>query len=184
MDPGLRVLGVLRPTVEALGAITLTRHVGLVGTPGTISSGSYQIEIHKLYPDILLTAEACPMWVPMVENVELDSEGTAYFVRRHVDHVFLTDPFIDTLLLGCTHYPLLLPLIQRYVPEGVRIISQGQYVADSLTDYLRRHPEMEACCTRGGTCRFLTTESEAKFKESAALFIKQPVEAQQIQLGL
>lgn len=183
MDPSLRVLGVLRPTVEALGAITRTRHVGLTGTPGTILSGSYPLEVHKLYPDIVITGEACPMWVPLVENGEQDSEGAAYFVKKNIDHLLNQDNKIDTLLLGCTHYPLLLPQIKKFVPHGVNIVSQGEYVAESLKDYLKRHPEMEAKCTKNGSCTYLTTESVEKFEESASNFVSGPVRAKHIRLG-
>ncbi len=182
LDPGFRVLGILRPTVEVLGALTVSRHVGLVGTPGTIASGSYPIEIHKLYPDIVVRQEACPMWVPLVENGEYNSEGAAFFVKKDLDHLFGKDNSIDTLVLGCTHYPLLLPQIRRFVPENVHIISQGSYVASSLVDYFRRHPEMAVRCSRGSQRTFLTTESERKFEESASLFVKRPIKASHIRL--
>ncbi|MDP4278321.1 MAG: glutamate racemase [Bacteroidota bacterium] len=183
LDPSLRVLGVLRPTVEALGSLTKTRHVGLVGTPGTILSGSYPIEIHKLFPDIVLTGEACPMWVPLVENGEYDSDGAAFFVKKSLKNLFDKDKDIDTLVLGCTHYPLLLPQIRRFVPRDVRVISQGEYVAESLKGYLSRHPEMKQHCTTGGTCTFLTTESESKFEESASMFVKRTIKAKHVRLG-
>jgi glutamate racemase len=183
MDPNLRVLGILRPTVEALGPLTKTRHVGLIGTPGTIQSGSYPIEVHKFFPDIVMTGEPCPMWVPLVENGEHESEGAAFFVRKNLHKLFEKDPDIDTLILGCTHYPLLLPLIQRFVPRGVRVVSQGEYVAESLISYLKRHPEMEARCSKEGTCRYLTTESPTKFEENASTFIKHPVRAEHVRLG-
>jgi len=183
LDPSLRVLGVLRPTVEALGSLTKTRHVGLVGTPGTILSGSYPIEIHKLFPDIVLTGEACPMWVPLVENGEYDSDGAAFFVKKSLKNLFDKDKDIDTLVLGCTHYPLLLPQIRRFVPRDVCVISQGEYVAESLKSYLSRHPEMKQYCTTGGTCIFLTTESESKFEESASLFVKRTIKAKHVRLG-
>jgi len=183
MPPDLRVLGVLRPTVEVLGSLTTSRHVGLLGTIGTIQSGSYPIETHKFFPDIVITGEACPLWVPLVENNEYDSEGAAYFVKKNLEHLFLEDPQIDTLILGCTHYPLLLPLIRRYVPRGVQIISQGEYVAESLISYLKRHPQMDERCSKKGTCRYLTTDSTVKFEESASLFTKHSVKAEHIRLG-
>jgi len=182
IDPELRVLGVLRPTVEALGSLTVSRHVGLVGTPGTIISGSYPIEIHKLYPDITITAEACQMWVPLVENGEHESEGAAFFIKKNLNNLFNQDKEIDTIVLGCTHYPLLLPLIRKYVPRGVHIVSQGEYVAESLKSYLKRHEDMAEHCTKDGTCTFLTTESETKFEETAALFVKRTVKASHIRL--
>jgi len=183
LDPALRVLGVLRPTVEALGSLTISRHVGLIGTIGTIQSKSYPIETHKFFPDITITGEACPLWVPLVENNEYESDGAAYFVRKNLENLFREDPLIDTLILGCTHYPLLLPLIRRFVPEGVQIISQGEYVAESLISYFGRHPQMEKRCSGNGTCRYLTTESTEKFEDSASLFIKHPVKAEHIRLG-
>jgi len=183
LDPDRRVLGILRPTVEALGTLTNTRHVGLVGTPGTIQSGSYPIEITKFFPDIVITGEACPMWVPLVENAEHESKGAAYFVRKNLDHLFENDPQIDTLILGCTHYPLLLPLIQRFVPKGVHVISQGEYVAQSLISYLERHQELAARCSKGGRIHYLTTESVQKFEESASIFINHPVRAEHVRLG-
>ena len=183
LDSSLRVLGILRPTVEALGFITETRHVGLTGTPGTILSGSYPIEVHKLFPDIIMTGEACPMWVPLVENGEQDSEGAAYFVKKNIDHLLEQDDKIDTLLLGCTHYPLLLPQIRKFVPKGINVVTQGKYVAESLKAYLRRHPEMEERCTKNSMCTFLTTESIEKFEECASNFVNRPVKARHIRLG-
>ena len=183
LDPDFRVLGILIPTVEALGSLTKTRHVGLIGTVGTIQSGSYPIEVHKLFPDIILTGEACPLWVPLVENGEYASEGAAFFVKQNLDNLFQKDPEIDTLILGCTHYPLLLPLIRRFVPRGVRIISQGEYVSESLSSYLTRHPEMAEHCSRNGKCSYLTTESTDKFEENASVFVKHPVKAKHVKLG-
>jgi glutamate racemase len=183
LDPNRRVLGILRPTVEALGSLTHTRHVGLIGTPGTIQSGSYPIEITKFFPDIVVTGEACPMWVPLVENGEHDSNGAAYFVQKNLDHLFESDPEIDTLILGCTHYPLLLPLIERFVPKGVLIVSQGEYVAQSLISYLERHQELAERCSKGRRVHYLTTESVQKFEENATIFIKNPVQAEHIRLG-
>ena len=178
--PSHRVLGVIRPTVEVLGDISQTRHIGLLGTVGTVSSGSYSMEIAKLYPDIVVTGEACPMWVSLVENREFDSEGADYFVKQHILHLFETDARIDTVLLGCTHYPLLETKIRKYLPAGVNLVAQGALVANSLQDYLRRHPEMEGRLTRTGSCRFLTTEAKEKFTESASLFLNHPVEVEQI----
>jgi glutamate racemase len=183
LNPELRVLGVLRPTVEVLGSLTISRHVGLIGTVGTVQSGSYPIETHKFFPDIVITGEACPLWVPLVENNEYESEGAAFFVKKNLDNLFHKDPLIDALILGCTHYPLLLPLIRRYVPSDVQIISQGEYVAESLISYFKRHPQMEAHCSKRGTCRYLTTDSTVKFEESASLFTKHPVKAEHIRLG-
>jgi glutamate racemase len=182
LDPNRRVLGVIRPTVEAIGSLTETRHVGLVGTTGTIQSQSYPLEIAKLFPDIVVTGEACPMWVPLVENGEYDSEGADYFIKKNLDHLFSIDPQIDTLILGCTHYPLLVNKIQKYLPKHVALVIQGDIVADSLADYLNRHPEMEQKCSQGGECRFLTTEAEEKFAASASVFMAENINARQIQL--
>lgn len=183
IDPARRVLGVIIPTVEALGELTRSRHVGVVATPGTILSHSYRIETAKLFPDIAVTEIAAPMWVPIIENGEADGPGADYFVRKYCDEVLAADPKIDTLLLGCTHYPLLYPKIREYLPKSVRIVPQGELVADSLADYLRRHPEMASRCSRGGTLRFLTTESAEKFDRLASLFLSSPVNSARITLA-
>jgi len=175
IDQSRRVLGVIRPTVEAIGSLTRSRHVGLLATAGTVNSCSYTMEIHKLWPDIEVTGQACPMWVPLVENYEFDSPGADYFVKKRIDGILRLDPKIDTLILGCTHYPLLMNKILKYTPPGVRVVPQGEYVANSLRDYLRRHPEMEERLTRRGEVGYLTTESADKFNQSAALFIHEKV---------
>ena len=156
IDPERRVLGVIRPTVECIGDITQSRHIGVLATAGTIKSESYPLEIHKLFPDIQVSGMACPMWVPLVE--------------------------IDTMILGCTHYPILLPKIQKYTPKHIRIVAQGEYVAESLKDYLSRHPEMNAKCTQNGSCLFYTTEAEGKFVESASSFLNQQIDVKRISL--
>ena len=173
LDATRRVLGVIRPTAECIGEITRSRHVGILATAGTIKSESYPLEIHKLSPDIVVTGEACPMWVSLVENNEYQSDGADYFVRQHINRLLDKDPMIDTIILGCTHYPLLLNKIRQFTPGHIRIIAQGEYVAQSLRDYLNRHPEMDARCEKGGKCRFLTTESGNKFEESASIFLGQ-----------
>lgn len=173
IDPTRRVLGVIRPTAECIGELTHTRHIGILATTGTIKSESYLMEVHKLFPDVTVTGEACPMWVPLVENNEYHSEGADYFVQKHIHQLLEKDPKIDTLILGCTHYPLLIEKIRQFTPSHIRIVPQGEYVASSLQDYLKRHPEMDIRCTKGGTCRFLTTESTAKFEESASIFLRQ-----------
>ena len=171
LAPERRVLGVIRPTVEVVGSISKSRHVGIMATPGTIRSRTYELEIAKLCPDIQVTGEACPMWVPLVENDEYDSPGADYFVRERIDCLFRRDPLIDSVILGCTHYPLLISKIRRYMPKGVCVIDQGSYVARSLEDYLMRHPEMKECVTRGGTVRFLTTEQAEAFQSKATVFM-------------
>ena len=183
IDATRRVLGVIRPTAECIGEITRSRHVGILATAGTIKSESYLLEIHKLSPDIVVTGEACPMWVSLVENNEYQSEGADYFVKQHINRLLDKDPMIDTIILGCTHYPLLLDKIRQFTPGHIRIIAQGEYVARSLQDYLNRHPEMDARCEKGGKCRFLTTESENKFEESASIFLgRQDIKVESIAL--
>jgi glutamate racemase len=170
-DPSRRVLGVIRPTAEAIGSLTHTGHVGILATAGTIKSESYPLEIQKLFPDVKVSGEACPLWVPLVENHEYDTPGADYFVKQHIQRLLDKDPQIDTIILGCTHYPLLYDKIRAFTPPHIQLIPQGEYVAHSLQDYLRRHPEMDARCTRGGDCQFLTTESVEKFEESASVFL-------------
>ncbi len=183
LDPQRRVLGIIRPTAEIVGSITHTRHVGIFATEGTIKSESYNLEIHKLFPDIIVNGVACPFWVPLVEYNEADSPGADYFVKKRIDQLMRMDADIDTVILGCTHYPLLLPKIHKYIPRGIRIISQGEYVADSLQNYFQRHPEIEKRCTQGGLVKYLTTENPEKFKEQAQLFLHEPVEVENIALG-
>ena len=177
IDPKRRVLGVIRPTVEAIGALTQTRHVGLLGTEGTIQSGSYPMEVSKLFPDVLITGQACPMWVPLIENNEYESEGADYFVKKYIDQLLQNDPQIDTLILACTHYPLLLNKINRYAPKHMHIVSQGPIIAESLAQYLQKHADIDATLSKNGTCTFYTTESVDKFKKSASTFLKTPIEA-------
>lgn len=177
-----RVLGVIRPMAEATGKLTTSRHVGVMATSGTITSESYPLEIHKLFPDISVTGEACTMWASLVENGEHASEGAAYFVRKNINALMSRDPEVDTIILGCTHYPLLRPLIEKIVPPSVRVVSQERIVAESLKDYLSRHSRRDAKCTKGGTCRFLTTESVDKFEESAKVFLNEEVKVERITL--
>ena len=182
IDPNRRVLGVIRPTVECIGSMTQTRHVGILATGGTIKSESYPLEVHKLFKDIKVSGEACPMWVPLVENNEANGEGADFFIRKYIDRLLAKDRQIDTIILGCTHYPILLPKIQKFIPQEVKIVAQGEYVAASLKDYLHRHPEMDMKCTRKGKCRFYTTEAEDKFIESASMFLNQNITVQRITL--
>lgn len=182
IDPDRRVLGVIRPTAECIGSMTQTRHVGILATAGTIKSESYPLEVHKLFEDIKVSGEACPMWVPLVENNEANGEGADFFIRKYIDNLLAKDRQIDTLVLGCTHYPILLPKIQKFIPQGVKVVAQGEYVATSLKDYLHRHPEMDMKCTREGKCRFYTTEAEDKFIESASMFLNDNITVQRITL--
>lgn len=182
IDPSRRVLGVIRPTVETIGDISRTGKIGIFATPGTVRSGSYEMEIAKLYPGFTTITHACPMWVPLIENGEAASPGADYFVKQEVDRLLAKEPGIDTIILGCTHYPILLDKILKYVPEGIHVIPQGNLVAESLADYLHRHPEMERRLTKEGKCRYLTTENDEKFNESASIFLSNPVIAESINL--
>ena len=170
-DRERRVLGVIRPTAEVIGGLTKSRHVGVLATEGTIKSESYNLEIRKLHPDIQVSGVACPFWVPLVEYNEADSPGADYFVKKRIDQIMRLDPKIDALILGCTHYPLLMPKILKYLPAGVRVVPQGEYVAESLKSYLERHPQMEQRCSKGGTAHYLTTENPEKFQEQAQIFL-------------
>ncbi len=180
--PDRRVLGIIRPTAECLGDITKTRHVGLLATPGTVKSMSYPLEIKKLFPEIKVVGEACPIWVPLVENNELNSEGTDYFVKRHVENLLAKDDKIDTIILGCTHYPLLYDTIRKYVPDNIEVVVQGEYVATSLRSYLDRHPAMDAKCTKNGNCKYLTTEDINIFLPAASIFLHESINAETISL--
>lgn len=180
--PDRRVLGIIRPTAESISELTTTRHIGILATEGTIRSRSYELEIEKQAPDVKVSGQACPLWAAIVEANEADSPGADYFVKKRIDQLMLQDPNIDAIVLGCTHYPLLMRSIVRNCPPGVRIVPQGAYVANSLKDYLARHPEMEAKCTKHGTCRYLTTESEERFKECAQIFLNEKVYAENVTL--
>ncbi|MGC9150803.1 MAG: glutamate racemase [Microbacter sp.] len=180
LDPYKRVLGVIRPTVEALGEMTRSKHVGIVGTTGTVQSQSYEIEVAKLFPDITIVSEACPMWVPLVENGEHLSPGADYFVEKHLNKLFITDPDIDTLVLGCTHYPLLIEKIRKYTPSTASIVIQGPIIAERLENYLKRHSNLEERCSKNGTCHYLTTESVEKFETSASIFINKNIKASHV----
>ncbi len=182
LDSRRRVLGVIRPTAEIIGKLTDSRHVGILATEGTVKSESYNMEINKLWPDIEVTGVACPLWVPIIENNEANGPGADYFVKKRIDHILSLDPRIDTIILGCTHYPILIPKIKQYVPEGIRIISQGKYVAESLKDYLNRHTDMDERCTKGGSARYFTTENEEKFKENARIFLPEGIEVSHLSL--
>ena len=182
IDPARRVLGVIRPTVECVGEISKKQHIGVLATAGTIKSESYPLEIHKLFPEIQVSGTACPMWVSLVENNESQDEGADYFIRKYINQLLSKDPQIDTVILGCTHFPILLPKIRQYIPEHISVIAQGEYVAESLKDYLKRHPEMNAKCTKNGNCQFYTTEAEEKFSESASTFLKQQISVKHITL--
>ncbi|MCC8175410.1 MAG: glutamate racemase [Bacteroidales bacterium] len=180
IDPERRVLGVIRPTVEKLPQLTRNGHIGVLGTPGTIQSQSYDLEIQKFFPQYTVTGHGCPMWVPLVENREADTPGADYFVEQEIRRLMRKDPEIDTIILGCTHYPLLIDKIRQYVPEGVRVVPQGEIVAESLKEYLQRHPGL----TENGPSKvtYLTTESAERFGDMASLFLGKPVKAQRVEL--
>lgn len=177
-----RVLGVIRPTVEVVPALSRSGHVGLLATPGTVSSQSYVMELEKIDPALVVEQEPCPMWVPLIEAGEHRDAGADYFVQKYVGELMAKDPEIDTIILGCTHYPLLQDKIAKVLPDGVKLVAQGDIVAASLGDYLRRHPELETCLERGGTCHYLTTESVEKFSASASIFLQETVVPEHIEL--
>lgn len=183
IDTRRRVLGIIRPTAEVIGSLTESRHVGILATEGTIKSNSYNLEIQKLHPDIKVSGVACPFWVPLVEYNEADSPAADYFVEKQINELMRKDPEIDTVILGCTHYPLLMSKILKYIPRGVRVVPQGEYVADSLRSYFLNHPEMEQLCSKGGNVRYLTTENPEKFSESAMLFLHERIQVEKISLG-
>lgn len=173
--PDRRVLGVIRPTTEVVGQYSKTRKVGVLATNGTVQSNSYVIEIHKFFPDIEVIQEACPMWVPLVENNEHESHGADYFIKKNIHQLLKQEPLIDTILLACTHYPLLLKKITEYTPVDITILTQGAIVANSLADYLHRHPEMETRLTKNTNRTFYTTDAAADFNKNAATFYGQDV---------
>ncbi len=181
--PDRRVLGVIRPTAEVIGNYTHTGSVGVLGTKGTVSSGSYKLEINRFFPDVQVHQMACPMWVPLIENGEYLSDGADYFVQKYLDKLFTAAPDIDTILLACTHYPLLMDKIKKYLPAGVQVVAQGEIVADSLADYLHRHPEMESRITRQGNRRFYTTDDTTDFDNHATAFFGQRVRSERLTTG-
>lgn len=182
MEPYRRVLGVIRPTAEVAGNLTQSQHVGILGTTGTISSHSYMLEINKFFPSVKVTQEACPMWVPLVENNEYNKPGADYFVQQHIENLLEKDPDIDTLFLACTHYPLLLDKIRKYIPDGIRVFDQGKIVADSLMDYLARHPEMKNRLSANASRIFATTDHVAAFESQASAFYGKAINATRIDL--
>lgn len=182
LDPKARVLGVIRPTTEIIGQYSKSKNIGILATNGTVQSNSYAIEIQKFYPDVTITQEACPMWVPLVENNEYMSEGADYFVKKNIGNILRKNDKIDTLLLACTHYPLLKEKIQKYLPQGVQVIAQGEIVAASLKDYLQRHPEIEHRISKEGTRLFFTTDSTQDFDNHATTFFGEAVQSNHIDL--
>lgn len=183
LSPTARVLGVLRPTTETIGHYSTTGHIGILATNGTVQSASYVIEIEKFFPGVTVEQEACPMWVPLVENNEHETAGADYFIKKNVDNILSRDPEIDTLLLACTHYPLLQRKIEQFVPANVRVVSQGEIVANSLEDYLQRHPEIQSRISRGGQVHFFTTDDAVEFSQKAAVFYGAAVKAEHVALS-
>jgi len=175
IDPEKRVLGVIRPTTEIIGKFTKTNNVGILATNGTVQSESYLVEINKFFPGVNVFQQACPMWVPLVENNEHNSSGADYFVKEYIDNLMEKSNQIDTILLACTHYPLLKEKIAKFLPSGISVISQGEIVANSLTDYLKHHPEIESKCTKSGEINFYTTDSTEDFDNHATVFYGKPV---------
>lgn len=180
--PGKKVLGVLRPTTEVIGKLSESKVVGILATSGTVNSNSYAIEIEKFFPETTVYQEACPMWVPLIENAEHNSKGADYFVHKHIDHLLKKDERIDTLLLACTHYPLMIEKIQEFTPVGVHIITQGKIIAESLQHYLERHTEIEQQLTRNADLQFYTTDDVNDFNEKALLFYGKHIQAKHTEL--
>ncbi len=180
--PNHRVLGVIRPTAEVVGLYTASNTIGVMGTRGTVNSDSYPIEIHKFYPELEVIQQSCPMWVPLIENNEHLKEGADYFVKEYVDALLAKAPAIDAILLACTHYPLLIPKIQALLPEGFKLIAQGDIVAESLVKYLSNHPEIESTLTKEAEKRFFTSGDYLVFDRNASIFFDEPVSSQQINL--
>ncbi len=183
LAPHKRVLGVIRPTAEVVGQLTSTKHIGVLGTSGTIQSGSYQMEMQKLFRDVQVQGQECLLWAALVEAGYADSEGADFFVRSDIQNLLAKDDAIDTVILGCTHYPLLQNKIRQYLPAHIQMIPQGGYVAQSLKDYLLRHPEMDSVCTKKGTVRYLTTESPERFRANSAIFLNEDVKVEKVVLG-
>lgn len=182
IDPNRRVLGVIRPTTEIVGNYSKTKHIGVLATTGTVVSNSYPLEIAKTFPDLNVFQEACPMWVPLIENNEFNNEGSNYFIQKNVQQLLDQSPKIDTIILGCTHYPLLINKIKQYIPQHIQLLTQGEIVAKGLKDYLQRHPEMDAKCTKQGSIEFYTTETPENFNTQAGKFFGKEISAKQLML--
>jgi glutamate racemase len=184
LAPDNRVLGVIRPTAEIIGTFSETGSVGVLATNGTVASESYPMETAKFFPDLKVYQEACPMWVPLVENEEFKNHGADYFVKKNLHNIFEKGENIDVILLACTHYPLLKEKIEEYLPIGVKLVSQGEIVANSLADYLGRHPAIETRCSKKGQRQFYTTDSVTDFDNHAAIFFGEPVSSHHLDLGV
>lgn len=182
IDPTKRVLGVIRPTVEKIGEISHTGNIGILGTTGTIQSKSYDIEIEKIHPTFKVFSQSCPLWVPLVENIEAHGDGADYFVHKYINELLQQSNDIDSIILGCTHYPILIDKIRKYTPDHINIVEQGTIIADSLADYLNRHPEMDIKCSKNGSCSYLTTEDADKFNSLASIFLNENIDSKHINL--
>ncbi len=180
MAPHKRVLGVIRPTSEVIGNYSENKHVGILATEGTIKSDSYRLEIAKFFPELEINQKSCPMWVPLIENQLHEEEGGKWFIKRDIQRLLEKDPKIDTLLLGCTHYPLVAPIVREIVGEGVKVITQGEIVADSLKVYLDRHSSMNQRCSKNGTITYLTTETAEDFDKRASTFLNEPIRSNHV----
>jgi glutamate racemase len=183
IDRDKRVLGVIRPTAEVIGSFSESGHIGILGTTGTVNSNSYVLEIQKFFPDLKVYQQACPMWVPLVENNEYDNHGTDFFVKKCIQQLLSQDVAIDTILLACTHYPILIDKIKEYSPADMKILTQGEIVAESLRDYLLRHPEMEAKCSKSKSRTFYTTDSAEDFDNHASIFFSENVRSKNVSLS-
>ena len=172
-----RVLGVIRPVTELVGTFSKSRHIGIFATPGTVKSNTYVLEINKFFPDLQITQEACPMWVPLIENNEFKNDGATYFIQKHIDILFAKDPLIDTVILGCTHYPIIIEQIRKLIPPNVNIVNQGSIVAESLYSYLNRHPQMNSKLTRNGSRAFFTSDTTDEFDRLSMLFFEQEIKS-------
>lgn len=180
--PGYRVLGVIRPTAEIIGTLTSSSTIGVMGTRGTVNSESYPIEIHHFYPEMKVVQQSCPMWVPLIENNEHINEGADYFVQKYLNELLDKSPDIDTILLACTHYPLLIPKMAEFLPDGFKLVAQGEIVAQSLDTYLSKHPEIESQLDRAGEKHFFTSGDDQVFNTNASIFFDQTIVSEQIQL--
>jgi glutamate racemase len=178
--PEKRVLGVIRPVSELIGSYSNSRHIGIFATPGTVKSKTYVLEINKFFPDLQITQEACPMWVPLIENNEINNDGASYFIKKHIDVLFGKDPLIDTVILGCTHYPIIIEQIRKIIPSDVKLVNQGTIVAESLVGYLNRHPEIDCKLTKYGSRAFFTSDSTEEFDRLSMLFFGEETRSTQI----
>lgn len=182
LPPGKKVLGIIRPTAEHIDQLTKNDKVGILATQGTVLSNSYKLEIAKLHPNTNVYQHACPLWVPLVENNEIDTLAAEYLVSKDIEALLSLDPEIDSIILACTHYPLLLPVIKKFTPPSVTVFSQGKLIADSLADYLARHPEVEEACAKNGNTQFYTTDNPTDFEEKATIFFGEPLTAEHVRV--